>query len=169
MGVWGLLSRSPQRSFASSLPRFPTPSPPAKRWLQTDAFAVFGAAGELGAFGAGEAVNRGVGGDRAGGRDAVFDRAGTMEADIVEQALFGGGDSRFHGRRDFAGKRVRDGVPDSRRGQPVAVEQLVHLPQSRFDFPANKTTEDRVIHVLLGVGIGIRCAQIRKFRRGERR
>ena len=92
-----------------------------------------------------------------------------MEADIVEQALFGGGDSRFHGRRDFAGKRVRDGVPDSRRGQPVAVEQLVHLPQSRFDFPADKTTEDRVIHVLLGVGIGIRCAQIRKFRRGERR
>ena len=162
MGVWGLLSRSPQRSFAPSLP-------PAKRWLQTDAFAVFGAAGELGAFGAGEAVNRGVGGDRAGGRDAVFDRAGTMEADIVKQALFGGGDSRFHGRRDFAGERVRDGVPDSRRRQPVAVEQLVHLPQSRFDFPADKTTEDRVIHVLLGVGIGIRCAQIRKFRRGERR
>ena len=31
-----------------------------------------------------------------------------MEADIVEQALFGGGDSRFHGRRDFAGERVRD-------------------------------------------------------------
>ena len=110
---------------------------------------MFGAAGELGAFGAGEAVNRGVGGDRAGGRDAVFDRAGTMEADIVEQALFG--------------------VPDSRRGQPVAVEQLVHLPQGRFDFPTDKTTEDRVIHVLLGIGIGIRCAQIRKFRRGKRR
>ena len=89
---------------------------------------MFGAAGELGAFGAGEAVNRGVGGDRAGGRDAVFDRAGTMEADIVEQALFGGGDSRFHGRRDFAGERVRDAVPDSRISVTTMVRPSAHSP-----------------------------------------